>query len=310
MSVASINAGTGVVELISTGTIRDTVGDDTSVDITGSTLTILSTTGVGATAADALNLAVTNAGVTNSTGNVFITDADDLTLQSIAAPNLTVIVDADDNGSHTLDLGSGTLNIGGGAATMQLAGTSNNDTLQAQNAVNTWIISAANNGTLNGTFANFSSFGQISGGNTTDTTNQSLGGAAAGTIDVVLSAPGTVDGMAGTITGLINFDNIDSIINDDIANTITGAPSAQIANATWTIDGLATENYQDNATGKDLDFSNTFRTLTGGSGNDTFNISSNYTADLIGDPSPAGDGADRFVFSGTALLTGAITAKG
>lgn len=110
-----------------------------------------------------------------------------------------------------------------------------------------------------------------------------------------------------TISG--TFDDIDSVVGSGAADSLTGFNTT----ATWTLDGGGTENYLDTVSGQDLDFTNNFNTLTGGAGNDTFNITTVYTANLIGDPAGAGnDGSDSFVFddgvnpAGTAQLIGSI----
>ena len=103
MSVGSIDAGTGDIELESGGTITDTGTDNTAVDITGAELTIRDATGVGTSAADALNLNVTNLTVTTASGAGFITENDALGLGTVNfnGNNLTLVATGDltDNSS-------------------------------------------------------------------------------------------------------------------------------------------------------------------------------------------------------------------
>ncbi len=83
MSVVSVDAGTGNVELESDGTITDTGADNTVVDVTGAALTIRNSTGVGQSAADSLNLSVDNLTITTTSGDVFLTEADGIGLGTI-----------------------------------------------------------------------------------------------------------------------------------------------------------------------------------------------------------------------------------
>lgn len=301
-------AGTGTVQFLQTGnealsvttaTTNDgTINIENTGDAAADTLTVTTaTTGNN----NAITLTTNTRGditldgsISAGTGMVTVDSADSATLNNITADNLTITVDSSTSGS-LLDLGDGTLII---TNTILLSGTGTDDVLRAQAGGNTWIVSAANTGTLNGAFASFSSIGTISGDNSvdTDTIDQSAAGAAAGAIDVVLTAAGTDDGVAGGITGLINFDNIDAIDNDDDANnSITGANAMAI----WTIDGGPTEIYAIGA--QDLDFSNTFTTLTGGMLADTFNLNADYTADLFG-----GAGDDLFDIADAVTLTGIV----
>ena len=226
--------------------------------------------------------------------------------------------EADDDTINFNSTVSGTLTGG--------AGGSDNDTLVGPNAANAWVINALDAGTLNGKA--FTDVENLTGGSNTDdfTINDTFGvtgsidgGAGTGVDSIILtpySTPltvnltlaGTNDGMADNIPGVTavpaGFDNIDVITGTGNDDSLTGFATTAI----WTIDGGGTENYA--AGGQDLDFSTTFGgatgSLTGGAGADTFNISANYTGNLIGDPAPAGDGVDNFIFTGTAQLTGSI----
>ena len=100
LAVASINAGTGNVELNVSGTIKDTAGSDTTTDISGAGLTIKSATGIGTSASDALNLNVNNLTVTTSTGDVFVTEANGMGLGTVNASGTHLEYQGHSRGSH------------------------------------------------------------------------------------------------------------------------------------------------------------------------------------------------------------------
>nr|MBC8507270.1 hypothetical protein [Chloroflexota bacterium] len=114
--------------------------------------------------------------------------------------------------------------------------------------------------------------------------------AAGGTFDgdgnVTRSASGT-----SLVTG--GFRNIDILIGGTDTDELIGVDLI----STWTIDNV---NNRVVSGANDLAFSS-IETVTGGSENDTFYISSNPTIDLYG-----GAGADSFIFANNAALDGQI----
>ncbi len=318
-SSIDLDAATGIVAVTATDTLAVDNSTTGAVDIDNAFATLVTVS------------SLTTAGVGNITfdqtggGDVTFTSVDGpdaatlnsqngITLNNVASlTDLSVNVDTDDNTAGALlDLGNGTLTV---TNTISLSGgTDNNDTLRGQPGGHTWVITGANAGLIDTgapDFASFTNIGTISGDDSViaDTIDQSDVSAVAGPFTALLTSAGTNDGMAGGITGLINFDNIDAINGSGAGDSLTGFNTT----ATWTLDGGGTENYLDTGSGQDLDFTNDFNTLTGGAGDDTFNITTIYTADLIGDPAGGGnDGSDSFVFddganpAGTAQLIGSI----
>jgi hypothetical protein len=94
LDVTTIDSGTGNMELNVAGRIRDTAGNETTTDIRGAGLTIKSATGVGTSASDALNLNVNNLTITNSTGDVFVTEANGMGLGTVNASGHTLNIRA------------------------------------------------------------------------------------------------------------------------------------------------------------------------------------------------------------------------
>ena len=93
MSIASVNAWPYSIELEATGAILDANGsNDTATDITGNVLTIRNATRLGNSILDALNLSIEYLSVTNSGGNAYFTEANEIYLQTVnvGANDLTV----------------------------------------------------------------------------------------------------------------------------------------------------------------------------------------------------------------------------
>lgn len=325
----AIAAGTGTIDFDNTGnralTVTSATTNDGNITITNTgdanTDTLTASTMTAGGSGD-IQLTTTTRGDISITVNLTATgdtitvdSSDDITLGNTidistgGAGQVNLNVDVNNDVAAILDLGtdsditSADINFAGNAT--------GNDTLAAQDEVNTWVLTGSgtlDNGNLTST-AVWTDFVIIEGGNNTDTVDQTNASAPDNAIAVVLSSEGMQDGMAGSISGTgittTTFDNIDEIFTDQTGNTITGAPSAAIADATWTIDG-GNENYTDDASGQDLDFSGStfFTTLTGGSGNDTFNVTESYTGDLEG-----GEGTNTYLFNSTVAkaLTGNIT---
>ncbi len=321
-SSIDLDAATGIVAVTATDTLA--VDNDTSgnVDIDNdfaTAVTVSSLTTAGTTediTFDQTGLADVTFTSINSPDAVTLNSEAGITLNDVTSDDLTVNIDTDDATVNSvnalLDLGNGILTV---TNTIVLSGgtTTIDDVLRGNASGHTWVITGANAGLIDTgapDFASFSSFATISGDNAVvaDTIDQSDAAASAGPISVVLVSAGTDDGMAGTVTGLIDFDNIDSVIGTGAGDSLTGFNTT----ATWTLDG-GTENYLDTISGQDIDFNSDFTTLTGGAGDDTFDIQTTYTGDLFGDPAGLGnDGTDSFIFDdlanpiGTARLVGNI----
>ena len=133
--------------------------------------------------------------------------------------------------------------------------------------------------------------GTISGGMGTgvDTLDYS---AYTSPVSVTLTANGSVQGMAGTATGITGFDNIDVLTGSSGTDTLTGADFS----ATFELDG--TDRYFTGT--RQVSFS-AFELLNGGSLDDIFRISGTRTYDLNG-----GAGDDRFVFAAGGSLNGLL----
>ncbi len=322
--------GTGFVQFDQTGNeslqVNTATTNDGNVTITNTgnaaadTLTVTTVTAGGTgdiqLTTNTRGDVVVNGDLTATTNTITVDSSDDITLGNAitvstgAGGQINLNVDINDDVAATLDLGTGST-ITSADINFSGSNTNNNDTIAAQDLVNTWIITGS--GTLDNanlsTTADWTDFQTIEGGNTTDTIDQTGGTAPDNAIDVTLTGVGSDDGMQGNIsdtgsggTIALDFNNIDEIFTDETGSTLTGAPAAQIADATWTLNG-GNENYSDNGTGQDLDFSGPgiFTTLTGGSGNDKFDIDADITASING-----GAGDDEFEFADAVTVTGTI----
>ncbi|MGA9856034.1 MAG: hypothetical protein WBR29_12235, partial [Gammaproteobacteria bacterium] len=191
--------------------------------------------------------------------------------------------------------------LNGGSLTGQIIGGSGSaagNSLQGNNGTNIWDITGANQGTVIGIGGGFTNVGNLVGGNGTDTFILSNGASLAGELDgggvssgndtidwsayltarnVILTGPGSIDGMQGTETSIAGgFDNITNIIGANgvagLLSTLTGPNTANIWNVTSSNGGNL-----DSA----LNFSN-FQILTGGSNVDTFNLSAGVSGSING----------------------------
>ncbi|MBW8036295.1 MAG: hypothetical protein FVQ79_11860, partial [Planctomycetes bacterium] len=270
--------------------------------------------------------------VSNTGANaVLIHDANSLAIGTVnVGNNLILNIDRGADDTASLDFSGATITAVGGTITLDGQGT--NDTLIATNTDNNWTITALDDGNYDdnngaGRVFSFTDFANLTGGSTTDdfVINNTFG--VSGTIDggagvvndsisvapyttavsVTLASAGANDGMAGTITGVSMFDNIDTLTGTPQIDTLTGFNTT----AEFEIDG--SNRYCDavGCGGNVLSFS-TIENLTGGAGADTFNITTTHTGNLTGDPAGIGnDGADSFIFNdggviGTARVLGNI----
>ena len=119
-------------------------------------------------------------------------------------------------------------------------------------------------------------------------------------VNVTLNAVGLTDGFDGTGTGLNGgFANIDQLIGGTGNDTLTGANLDATFNLPTTPAGYPTYEFG----GHTLTIQ-AFEDLTGGSGNDTFNLFAITPAAAYNLNGGAGD--DTFVFADGAALTGSI----
>ncbi len=144
-------------------------------------------------------------------------------------------------------------------------GNNATSTFTGANTANTWTITGANNGDVNGGIT-FVGFNNIIGGSNDDTFNFNTGSSISGFINgggqlvrdtVDQSALAVVDLRLGA-----DVMNIERIIGNNTNSTLTGTNNA----TTWTISGANT-----GTVGSGVSFVD-FNNLTGGSGDDTFNF--------------------------------------
>ncbi|NOY98117.1 MAG: hypothetical protein GXP40_02795, partial [Chloroflexi bacterium] len=144
------------------------------------------------------------------------TGKDTLNLSSALGAQTVVLT-----GDGSLDGFAGTnAHAGGGFDNIDaLVATSNNDVLVGANLTNTWVVTAANAGTINGKFS-FTSVERLVGGSAGDTLDYSGYGSARG---VAISGAGGVDGYAGTDSSLnVGFDNMNALVGSAFADALTG----------------------------------------------------------------------------------------
>ena len=220
-----------------------------------------------------------------------------------------------------------------------LLGGSGSNSLIGENTDSYWYLSGWYN-TYGGQrpFFNFNGFGSLTGGTADDTftinapSTASLHGGAGtnrfvftkaaaltGSIDgiggvntldlsaytsdlIVALSSGATGGVSGITSGSPDpisgsFANIGTLLGSTASNSLIGDNSAR----TWNLNGA--ETYGDGSN-TFLSFTG-FNSLTGGSGDDTFNILANTTADL-----QAGAGTNDFIFANATVLTGSIAGQG
>ena len=148
------------------------------------------------------------------------------------------------------------------------------NTLIGDNTPNTWTLSGANSsGSVNSGNSNpivsFSGFGNLTGGNQNDTFNYQPTATVAGTIDGGTGA-GTTNTIDKSLMATVDITlgsqilNITDLIGNDTASTLTGDGNSNTWNITNRNSGsVAGMNFRG------------FNNLVGGSGNDTYNVSSN-----------------------------------
>lgn len=223
------------------------------------------------------------AGITNITGLVGSTGSDTLTgPNGVNAWNITGVNTGTLNSTFSFSgienliggTGADTFTYSsGGSLGGPIRGGGGSNTLVGANIPNTWVISSASAGTLNG--AAFSDIESLTGGSSTDSfafqpsgsvSGSVNGGGGTGTLDyssrslaiVVNFATNTATAIGGTIS------NITSVIGSSGIDTLTGANSTNTFSITGansgTINGAVSFSGIEN--------------LTGGSANDTFAFAS------------------------------------
>ena len=205
----------------------------------------------------------------------------------------------------TIDGGAGTDSVSYSAYTTSLSismakhlnlesitGGSASDTLTGPDATNTWNVTGANSGTLNG--MTFSSFENLTGGTGADTFTFSNAATLSGTID---GGAGTDSVSYSAYTTSLSISmakhlNLESITGGSASDTLTGPDATN----TWNVTGT------NSGTLNGMTFSS-FENLTGGTGADTFNVTAAASVTLKG-------GAGSDLFNVGATLTGSIDGEG
>src|SRR6185503_1912769 len=182
-------------------------------------------------------------------------------------------------GTNTVNLAAGEIDAGasvlGGTFTnvTNFVGDNTADTLVGTNAVTTWTISGANDGSLSTGFT-FTDIANLTGGTANDTftfTTGSLtgsidGGLGTNTINIAaVAGANTIDLAAGEIDAGASvlggtFTNVTNFVGDNTADTLVGTNAV----TTWTISGANDGSLSTGFTFTDI------ANLTGGTANDTF----------------------------------------
>ena len=179
----------------------------------------------------------------------------------------------------TVNLQSGTASHTGGIASIEnLIGGSASDTVTAPNTINTWTLSGADAGNINGAVT-YAAFENLKGGTQVDTFQVQGGGSVSGNVDGgsgqdvldygAFGGPATVDLATSAGSGLAEFDSISSFVGSAAADTLIGKNS----NNTWTVTAAGA------GTVGSTTFS-AFEALQGGTANDTFRVTEGVSSGL------------------------------
>jgi Ca2+-binding RTX toxin-like protein len=281
----SVNLATHVAPLVGTfANIESLVGTASNDQLIGDNI------------ANAWHLTALNAGDINGVGILDFSSFENLTGGSLAdtfvfsdAMGVSSTIDGS-AGADTFDYSAYTSAVtvnlqlqtatgtGGFAAVERFLGGTLADTLTGRNIANTWHITSANTGDINGAgVLDFSSFENLTGGSLADTFIFSnavgasgiiAGGGDTDTFDYSLSIAGvTVNLQTGAATNVGGFASIERFIATGVTDTLTAANVANI----WTINGAGAGDINgaisftafDNLTGGSL--TDSFRFATGGS---------------------------------------------
>jgi Ca2+-binding RTX toxin-like protein len=204
-------------------------------------------------------------------------------------------------GNDTLQLALAT--IGGKVVSItkpiSFSGGDGTDTLVGPNQANTWVITGANSGTLNGD--TFSGIENLTGGTLADVFRVSAGGSLSGaisggsgtnTLDYSAYGKSALVNLQGTATGIGGFSGIQTLVGYS-GSTLTGPNTA----STWNITGANA------GTVGSTSFSG-FSNLTGGSGSDTFTLANNAS---ISGKIDGGAGTDTLKYGYTSAVTVNLT---
>ncbi|MCX7418382.1 MAG: hypothetical protein NT013_02450 [Planctomycetia bacterium] len=180
------------------------------------------------------------------------------------------------------------------ASTFNLFGGAGADDVNIAAALTGTVSTEAGEDTID-FFGSGTVSGNVDGGTSAALTLNNLTNPA----NVVVNGGGTIDGVRGTIAGVIlgasTFDNITTLTGHAGGDSITGA------NGTWTWNLAATQTYTNGA--RTVVISN-FDTLQGGTGSDTFNV----TVDPVA-VSQINGGAGADLFDVDVALTAAINGE-
>ncbi|MCP4044350.1 MAG: S-layer family protein [Gammaproteobacteria bacterium] len=343
LTIQNANSATGVdlaagVQLSGAGVAINS--NVSQITLSGGAGTAHNITSTGEGSALAL-ASVSGAGNENLT---LVTD-DSMTIANINIGTGTLLATVDDNddSNETLTVGlAAGLTFDLPTSLLSGGGTGTNDTLAGPNQANIWNITGS--GDLNG--IGFDNFDNLTGNVNTDTFNFSNGIGVNGTVDG-LGNTDTLDfatytvGIDVTLTGIgagasdfngtvnsgglkATFQNIEVITGSGNTDSIS---NGYAANATWVVNGVANQFQDTDTVGHNLDLGASFRNMTGGAGVDTFDVTGDHTGTLSGGAGDdvfnlsvldtvvtgnliGGDGADDFVFSDDARIVGSLHGDG
>jgi len=276
----SVADGAGI-----TGTVDGGGGTDT-IDLSLQTGAVLVDLGSGSYANIELYTGngANSAIVGDNVPNVWSIDGssdgvDDGTVGTVAFTDFATITGGSDGDSFSLSSGTLTGALNGGAGT---------DTLIGDNTTNTWTISAADAGSATGV-GSFANIENLTGNADTDDFSFGPAGSLSGVVNgstgndsVNYSA---VAGAVTVVIGAAGFSNIETFIGNDSNSTLIGANTLN----TWTITGI------NDGTINSTTFTD-FNNLTGGTSDDTFELSGGSISGVI----DGGLGTDSVVGNITA----------
>jgi hypothetical protein len=178
----------------------------------------------------------------------------------------------------------------GGSVSGSIAGGSGNDYLTADNIVNTWTITAADQGSVDGV-AGFSQIENLTGNNQIDYFVFGNGATISGVVDGSAGSD-SVDfsaeaGSVNIALGVSAFNNIETFIGNNIDSTLIGPVTSNSWNITGNNDGtVGTINF--------IDFNN----LTGNVSSDDFVFQDGSTITGVVDGATGLDSVDLSLESG------------
>ncbi|MHC5112633.1 MAG: beta strand repeat-containing protein, partial [Planctomycetota bacterium] len=199
--------------------------------------------------------------------------------------------------------GNDTFTLAAGGSVSSIDGGADSDTVVGNAGGNAFVINAANSGTVNGLA--FSGIENLTGGAAADTFAFGAAGSLAGSIagggdsdELDVSAPADVTVNLGDSSATIlnggganGFSGIETFTGNGTNDTLVGTSSADTFATTGIDDGtVAGVTYTD------------FVNLSGGAGNDIFNLNEDVTGSVNG-----GDDADVFNLTAGVSIGGSIS---